>query len=48
MDSRIREHASVVFDHSLDMSEGDNLVIDAHPVSEDLVVALHELAADRS
>ena len=47
MDSRIREHASVVVDHSLDLSEGDNLVIDAHPVSEDLVVALHELAADR-
>ncbi|MFC6863326.1 aminopeptidase [Halomicroarcula sp. GCM10025817] len=47
MDPRIREHAEVVVDHSLDLSEGDDLVIDAHPVSEDLVVALHELAADR-
>jgi len=47
MDPRIREHAAVVFDHSLDLSEGDDLVIDAHPVSEDLVVALHEQAADR-
>ncbi|MDS0282587.1 aminopeptidase [Haloarcula onubensis] len=47
MDPRIREHAAVVVDHSIDLSEGDDLVIDAHPVAEDLVVALHELAADR-
>jgi aminopeptidase len=47
MDPRIREHAAVIVDHSIDLSEGDDLVIDAHPVSEDLVVALHELAADR-
>ncbi len=47
MDPRIREHASVIVDHSIDLSEGDDLVIDAHPVAEDLVVALHELAADR-
>ena len=47
MDPRIREHAAVIVDHSLDISEGDDLVIDAHPVAEDLVVALHELAADR-
>ncbi|MBV0925621.1 aminopeptidase [Halomicroarcula limicola] len=47
MDPRIREHAEVVVDHSVDLSEGDDVVIDAHPVAEDLVVALHELAADR-
>ena len=47
MDPRIREHAEVVVEHSLDLQAGDNLVIDAHPVSADLVVALHELAADR-
>ena len=47
MDPRIREHASVIVDHSIDLSEGDDFVIDAHPVAEDLVVALHELAADR-
>jgi aminopeptidase len=47
MDPRIREHASVVVDHSIDLQAGDDLVIDAHPVAEDLVVALHELAADR-
>jgi len=47
MDPRIREHAAVVVDHSIDLEAGDDLVIDAHPVAEDLVVALHELAADR-
>ncbi|WP_135303475.1 aminopeptidase [Haloarcula amylovorans] len=47
MDPRIREHAEVIVDHSVDLSEGDDIVIDAHPVAEDLVVALHELAADR-
>jgi len=47
MDPRIREHAAVIVDHSIDLSAGDDLVIDAHPVAEDLVVALHELAADR-
>jgi aminopeptidase len=47
MDPRIREHAAVIVDHSIGLSEGDDLIIDAHPVSEDLVVALHELAADR-
>ncbi|MBX0295923.1 aminopeptidase [Haloarcula nitratireducens] len=47
MDPRIREHAEVIVDHSVDLSEGDDVVIDAHPVAEDLVVALHELVADR-
>ncbi|MFB6222771.1 MAG: aminopeptidase [Haloarcula sp.] len=47
MDPRIREHAEVIVDHSIDLAEGDNLVIDAHPEAENLVVALHEFAADR-
>jgi len=47
MDPRIREHAAVIVDHSINLEAGDDLVIDAHPVAEDLVVALHELAADR-
>ncbi|WP_254861764.1 aminopeptidase [Halovivax gelatinilyticus] len=42
MDPRIREHAAVIANHSVDLSEGDTVVIDAHPVAEDLVVALHE------
>jgi aminopeptidase len=46
MDPRIREHAEVVVDHSTGLQEGDNVVIDAHPVAEDLVTALHETIAD--
>jgi aminopeptidase len=47
MDPRIREHAEIVVDHSVDMQAGDDVVIDAHPDAEDLVVALHEACADR-
>ena len=46
MDPRIREHAQIVANHSVDLREGDNVVIDAHPVAEDLVVALHEVIGD--
>ncbi len=42
MDPRIREHAAVIANHSVDLEEGDTVVVDAHPVAEDLVVALHE------
>ncbi|RQG94589.1 aminopeptidase [Natrarchaeobius chitinivorans] len=47
MDPRIREHAEIIANHSVDLQEGDNVVIDAHPVAEDLVVALHEVVGDR-
>jgi aminopeptidase len=47
MDPRVREHAETICDHSVDLQEGDNVVIDAHPVAEDLVTALHEVVADR-
>ena len=47
MDPRIREHAETVVDHSIDLSAGEDVVIDAHPQAEDLVVALHELIAAR-
>jgi len=47
MDPRIREHAEVVVDHSIDLQEGDNVVVVAPSVAEDLVVALHELIGDR-
>jgi len=46
MDPRIREHAQVIATHSVDLQPGDNVVIDAHPVAEDLVVALHEVCGD--
>ena len=47
MDPRIREHAEIIANHSVDLEEGDNVIIDAHPVAEDLVVALHEVIGDR-
>jgi aminopeptidase len=46
MDPRVREHADVIVTHSIDLQPGDDVVIDAHPVSEDLVTALHERIAD--
>ncbi|ELY79313.1 aminopeptidase [Natrinema pallidum] len=46
MDPRIREHAEIIANHSVDLEAGDNVVIDAHPVAEDLVVALHEVIGD--
>jgi aminopeptidase len=42
MDPRVRDHAAIVVDHSLGLAEGDDVVVDAHPVAEDLVTALHE------
>jgi len=46
MDPRIREHAEVVVNHSIGAEAGDDVVIDAHPVADDFVVALHESLAD--
>ena len=47
MDPRVREHAEIVCNHSVDIEAGDNVVIDAHPVAEDFVTALHEVIAER-
>jgi aminopeptidase len=46
MDSRVREHAEVIATHSVDLSEGDNVVIAAPPAADDLAVALHEVVGD--
>ncbi|MFC4405303.1 aminopeptidase [Haloarchaeobius iranensis] len=46
MDPRVREHARIVAEHSASLQPGDNVVIDAHPVAEDLVTALFETCAD--
>ncbi|WP_255151755.1 aminopeptidase [Halorarius halobius] len=46
MDPRIREHARILVDHSAGIEAGDDVVIDADPVADDLVVALHEELAD--
>jgi len=47
MDPRVREHAEIIANHSVDLQEGDNVIIRAPPVAEDLVVALYELVGDR-
>ena len=47
MDPRIREHAEIVANHSVDLEAGDNVVIDAHPLAADFVVALAEIIGDR-
>ena len=47
MDPRIREHAEIIANHSVDLQAGDNVIIDAHPVAEDLVVALHEVIGEK-
>ena len=46
MDSRIREHARIITTHSTSIESGDDVVIDAGPLADDLVTALHELIAD--
>jgi aminopeptidase len=46
MDPRIREHAEVVVEHSLDVEAGDRVVVAAPNAAEDFVVALYELLGD--
>ncbi|PSQ59869.1 aminopeptidase [Halobacteriales archaeon SW_7_71_33] len=47
MDPRVREHAETVVDHSVDVEAGDEVIVRAPPVAEDLVVALHEAIGER-
>jgi len=46
MDPRIREHASLLVHEALELEAGDDVVVKASPVAEDLVVALHEVIGD--
>jgi len=46
MDPRIREHASLLVHQALELEAGDDVVIKAPPVAQDLVVALHEVIGD--
>jgi aminopeptidase len=46
MDPRIREHARIVVDHSVDLQAGDDVVVVAPPEAEDLVVALQEAVGE--
>jgi aminopeptidase len=42
MDSRVREHAKILVEHSLDVQQGDEVVVDVPPQAEDLTVAIYE------
>ncbi len=46
MDPRVREHAEIIAEHSIDLQSGDNVVITTPPVASDLAVALHEVIGD--
>jgi aminopeptidase len=46
MDPRIREHAKIISMHSTSIGKGDNVVIDANPIADDLVTALCEICAE--
>ncbi len=47
MDPRIRQHAEIIADHSVEMEAGDAVIIDANPVAQDLVHALYEVIGDK-
>ena len=46
MDSRIRKHAEIIAEHSVDLQAGDDVVILGPPQADDLVTALHEVVGD--
>lgn len=47
MDPRIRDHAEIIVDHSVNIETGDNVIIAAPPAAEDLVVVLSEKLGER-
>jgi aminopeptidase len=46
MDPRVRQHAEIIVDHSIDLQPGENVVVSLPPVAEDLAVALYEKIGD--
>jgi aminopeptidase len=46
MDPRVREHAEIIVDHSIDLQPGEEVVVWLPAEAEDLAVALHELCGD--
>lgn len=42
MDPRIHEHAKILVEHSAEAKSGDNVMIMAPPIAEDLLVALYD------
>ncbi|WP_435152205.1 aminopeptidase [Haladaptatus sp. DFWS20] len=47
MDSRIREHAEVIVDHSVRIEKGDTVRVAAPTIAEDLAVAIYEKLGER-
>jgi aminopeptidase len=47
MDPRVREHAEVLVDTCVEVTEGDEVVVSAPAVAEDLTVALYEKIGER-
>ena len=47
MDPRVREHAEVIVDHSVDVQADDEVLIRGHPVAEELLIAVAELCGER-
>jgi len=47
MDSRVRDHAEVIVDHSTDVGRDDTVLVTAAPGTDDLVRALYELLGER-
>jgi aminopeptidase len=46
MDPRVRTHAEIIADHSTRIEAGDDVIVAAPPVAEDLVIALFELCGE--
>jgi aminopeptidase len=47
MDPRVREHAEIIVDHSVNVQPDDEVILSGDPVAEDLVVAIAELCGQR-
>jgi len=47
MDPRVRDHARIIVDHSIDLQAGDEVLLSGGSLADDLFVALHEEIADR-
>jgi len=47
MDPRVREHAEIIVNHSVDVRPDDEVILRGDPVAEDLIVAVAELVGER-
>jgi aminopeptidase len=47
MDPRVRRHAEIIADHSTRIEGGDDVIVAAPPVAEDLVTALFAICGER-